>query len=153
MVSPFLLRLCTGFYTTLPGGAVGLWLSGFAEAIVRPWFPTDGSPASAVRRECAALPTLDSQQPCERSGRELPYSRVFVLPLVWLLQPRSNTTGSQSDASRQRFWAQPGRGALPIRTRAFVRQPRTACAGPSVDGEAVWRATLGFADEERDFLG
>src|ERR1700687_4527325 len=96
-----------------------LEFSEFAEAIARPWSPTAGSPALAARRECVAL--SDAPQPCERLEHELPYSPVFALPRIWLLKPMSNTTGSQPDASRQRFSVSPGCEVVPIRTRILSK--------------------------------
>jgi hypothetical protein len=43
---------------------------------------------------------------------------------------------------------------LPLpRPETFVTQPRTACAGQSIDGEVVARAEPAIVDGEPDFLG
>src|SRR5664279_3917391 len=44
------------------------------------------------------------------------------------------------------------RGFLP-RTRRFATQPRTACAGRSIDGEVVARVKPAIADAEPGFRG
>src|SRR5258708_27531519 len=90
-----------------------LEFSGFAEAIARQWLLIHQSPALAAHRECAALPRLDSQQPCERSEHELPYPPLFVLPRVWLLKPMSNTTGASPMPADNGFGSDQDEGTFP----------------------------------------
>src|SRR5215469_10970835 len=53
-----------------PIASQNLDLSELAGSIARHSFPRHRSPASEVRRECAALPRSDSRQPYERSSCE-----------------------------------------------------------------------------------
>ena len=80
-------------------------LSALVEANVRPLALTDGSPASAARREYGVLPTLGSRQPFERSAPEFPCSPAFGRRLAWLCRAISNTGENQPDATPPQFVA------------------------------------------------
>src|SRR5215468_5060682 len=66
------------------------------------WFARRSrSPASAVRRECAARPRLGSPPSYGRSARELPSTVFSYRPVFWLSRSNASTVENQRDASER----------------------------------------------------
>src|ERR1700730_16675648 len=66
-------------------------------ANMRPWFPTFAGVLERAGKSVgvSALPSSDSRQPYGRSGHEPLCRHAFVLLLVWLWRPMSNTNEIQ----------------------------------------------------------